>query len=61
MTTKAEQLAALGVPYFTIRNGLKVAMITCCGNIQWLVAIKMTPAEAQAFGDWYTANFVASV
>jgi hypothetical protein len=61
MATKADQLVALNVQYFTIRNGLKVAMMTCCGNIQILAALKMTPAECQAFCDWYAANFVTAV
>lgn len=58
MATKAEQITALGAQYFTIRNGLKFAMMTCCGNIQILSALKITPAEAAAFAQWYVDNFV---
>jgi hypothetical protein len=61
MTTKADQISALGVQYFTIRNGLKVAMVTCCGNLQILVNVKLTPAEFIAFNSWFNDNFVTSV
>lgn len=61
MTTKAEQVAALGVDDCVIRNGLSVASVTADGNCQIKMSLKCVPSEALALRDWLTANFETSV
>jgi hypothetical protein len=61
MTTKAEQIEAVGAQYCLTQSGLKIAMVLPCGNMQIMVPAKLSVADAILLKQWIIANYETSV